>query len=127
MKTCFKNENLDLLLKNLEHSFDVISVSETIKDNQFINLTRSLLGYQKYHSTEKKNCIKSGCGFYIKENKKCKPRGGLNVDHVGNKNDFQSYWIEILLDNNPNIVIGVFYIHPKKTSDNTSRGGSREF
>lgn len=58
MKTCFKNENLDLLLKNLEHSFDVIAVSETIKDNQFINLTRSLLGYQKYHSTEEKKLYK---------------------------------------------------------------------
>ena len=34
-------------------------------------------------------------------------------------NEFQSCRIEILLDSNQNILIGVFYRHPKKTSDNT--------
>ena len=38
---------------------------------------------------------------------------------MDDKNEFQSCWTEILLDNNPNILVGIFYRHPKKTSDNT--------
>ena len=40
--TCFKNENLDLLLNNLEHSFWDL-------DPQRV---KSLMAYQKHHDTE---------------------------------------------------------------------------
>ena len=50
------------------------------------------MGYQKHHGTEG-NSLKSGFGFFIKVNTKQKPKGNLN-------NEFQSCWIENLLDNN---------------------------
>ena len=51
---------------------------------------------------------------------KFKPRNGLRTSYVHDKNEFQPYWIEILLDNNPNILIGVFYRHPKKHISRTT-------
>ena len=113
-------ENLELLLNNLEHSFDIIAVSETWtpKNNHTTHSKRNITGYQKYHGIEGSS-LKSGCGFYIKGNIRFKPRNDLSISYVDDKNEFQSCWIEILLDNDPNILIGVFYRHPKKASDNT--------
>ena len=41
----------------------------------------------------------------------------MSFNLVGLKS--QSCWIEILFHNNTNILIGVFYRHSKKASDNT--------
>ena len=75
-------------------------------------------GYQNYHG-KRESSIKSGCGFYVKEGIKFKPRKDLDIACHDTDNEFQSTWIEILNDNNPNIIIGVYYRHPRKNSDNT--------
>ena len=117
---CVNLENLELLLNNLEHSFDIIAVSGTWipKNDQNTHSTRNITGYQKYYGIEGSS-LKSGCGFYIMGNIKFKPRNDLSRSCVDDKNEFQSCCIEMLLDNNPNILIGVFYRHPRKTSGNT--------
>ena len=61
-------ENLQNLINNLDHSFGVISVSEVwapeSKSEQFNS--EVLEGYQKYYGIKCKP-LKSGCGFYARE------------------------------------------------------------
>ena len=71
-------------------------------------------GYQNYHGN-RGSSIKSGCGFYVKEGIKFKRRKDLDIVYHDTDNEFQSTWIEILNANKPNIVIGVYYGHHKKT------------
>ena len=70
--------------------------------------------YQNYHGN-KGSSIKSGCGFYIREGIEFKPQKDLDISYHDTNNEFQSTWIEILNDNKPNKIIGVYYRHPKKT------------
>ena len=72
-------------------------------------------GYQPYCDT-KGNSLKSGCGFFIKEVLKFIDRNDLNKKIVNEGNEFHSYWIEIINYNNPNVIAGVFYRHPRKNS-----------
>ena len=62
--------------------------------------------------------IKSGCGFYVKEDIKFKPRKDLDIAYHDTDNEFQSTWIEILNGNKRNIIICVYYRHSKKNSNN---------
>ena len=41
----------------------------------------------------------------------------LDMRYFDKKNEFQSCWIEILHEKQPNILIGVYYRHPKKSSN----------
>ena len=111
------SENLEILI-NLEHSLDVLAVSETWapKDKQFSPKLKRIAGYQKFHGTEG-HILKSGCGFYIKKGIRFTPRKDLDISFADDKNEYQSCWIKILLDKQPNILIGTFYRHPKKHSD----------
>ena len=73
-------ENLELLLTNLDHVFDIIGVSETStpennSDNNTIN-NHIIPSYQKFFDT-KGSSIKSGCGLFVKEgltSKKNRPK-----------------------------------------------------
>ena len=66
--------------------------------------------------------MKSGCGFFVKEGLKFKTRKDLDISY----SDEDIWWrqgvpvllIEIINQNRPNIVTGVYYRHPKKTSNN---------
>ena len=118
---CFINansENLEILINNLEHNFDVLAVSETWtpKDKQFSSKFGHITGYQKFHGTEG-HTLKSGCGFYIKKDIRFTPRKDLDISFTNDKNECQSCWIKILLDKQPNILTGTFYRHSKKHSD----------
>ena len=50
--TCFKNENLDLLLNNLEHSFDIslASATLTLKELKVSWPTKSIMVPKKYNN-----------------------------------------------------------------------------
>ena len=73
-------------------------------------------GYQNYIGN-KGTSLKSGCGFYIKNSLKYIERKDLNVNIADGNNEYQSFWIEIFNKNSSNIVVGVFYRHPKPNSD----------
>ena len=109
-------ENLQNLIKNLDHSFSVISVSEAwtpeSKSEQFN--PEILEGYQKYYGI-KGNSLKSSCRFYVREDIKFKSQNDLNLIFCDKYNKFHCCWIEILKEKNPNILLGVYYRHPKKT------------
>ena len=108
-------ENLETPISNLEFSFSVIAVSETWNPKGKSEVKpRKVEGYQNYHGNEESS-VKSGCGFYVKKGIKFKPWKDLDIVYHDTDNEFQSTWIEVLNDNKPNIIIGVYYRHPKKT------------
>ena len=54
----------------------------------------------------------------VKEGLHFKERINLSVKFINDQNEFQSCWTEIINDKKrPNILIGVYYRHPKKNSD----------
>ena len=109
-------ENLQNLIKNLDHSFNVISVSEAwIPESKSEQFNPEILeGYQKYYGI-KGNSLKSGCRFYVREDIKFKSQNDLNLIFCDKYNKFHCCWIEIQKEKNPNILLGVYYRHPKKT------------
>ena len=109
-------ENLQNPINNLDHCFSVISVSEAwtpeSKSKQFNS--EILEGYQKYYGM-KGNSLKSGCRFYVREDIKFKSQNDLNLIFCDEYNKFHCCWIKILNEKNPNILLGVYYRHYKKT------------
>ena len=105
-------QHLELLIANLDHTFDIIGVSETRTPeiNQNTQNIKMILGYQSYCST-KENSLKRGCGFFVEEDLKLIERNDLNRKIANKGNEFQSCWIEIINNNNPNVIARVFYMH----------------
>ena len=62
--------------------------------------------------------MKSGCEFFVKEGLKYKIRKHLDNSYSNADNEFQCCWIEIINQNRSNILTGVYYRHPEKTSNN---------
>ena len=58
--------------------------------------------------------MKSNWVFFFKEGLGFKHRHDLSE----NENEFQSCWIEVINDLGPNTIIGCYYRHPKKSSNN---------
>ena len=110
-------EHLELLVANLDHTFDLIVLSETWTPeiNQNTENIKMIPGYQPYYST-KGNSLKSGCVFFVKEGLKFIERNDLNRKIANEGNEFQLCRIKIINDNNPNVIVGVFYRHPRKNS-----------
>lgn len=52
--------------------------------------------------------------FFVKEGLKIMERNDLNRKIAIEGNKFQSCWIEIVNDNNPNMKAGLFCRHPRK-------------
>ena len=63
--------------------------------------------------------LKGGCGLYIKSDLKVLNRTDLDISFCDDFSEFQGTWIEIINKRTNNILVGVFYRHPRKTSDST--------
>ena len=106
-----------MLLCNVDHNFSVIALSETWTCKQETNKSfPELRNYQPFYATQEKT-TKSGCGFYVKKGLKFKSRRDLDHTDHDDENEFQSCWIEILNEKESNTITGVYYRHPKKTSN----------
>ena len=112
------SDKLELLTNNLNQDFDVFALSETwTSDNNNLYFEVPYLqGYQLFHGVKGKT-LKSGCGFYLKSGTKFKPRKDLDISYFDENNEFQSCWIETLHEKQPHILIGVYYRHPKRSSN----------
>ena len=55
--------------------------------------------------------------MYINEALKPLARRDLNVEIKNNDFEIETYWTEIIIDKQPNKIIGVVYRHPGKTND----------
>ena len=109
-------ENLEILLHNIEHNFDIIVLTETWKSEEKMSCfsPRHLEGYQKYNGITGIT-IKSGCGFYINESLKFIQRKDLDISLHDENNEFQFKWIEVINTHKGkhNTLIGACYRHPK--------------
>ena len=105
-------ENLEILLQNVDFSFDVIALSETwhthSNKDKFKDL--SLPGYHFYKG-KTGNRKSGGCGFFVSANIKFNVREDLNKDFIDNNCEFETFWIEI-----EKTVVGVIYNHPRRNS-----------
>ena len=110
-------EKLENMIANLGHKFSVIALSETWSPESTKHTFQAgqLDHYQPYFGINGKT-LKSGCGFYIHSKINFIPRTDLDRNYCDENNEFQCKWIEIINPKKTNIVIGVYYRHPKKTS-----------
>ena len=108
--------NLQNLITNLGHKFSVIEVSETWTPNndKSGNKPQTLEGYQNYHGVKGKS-LQNGCGFYVKEGINFKPRKDLEITYSDEDNEFQCSWIELLNEKRLNILVEIYYRHPKRS------------
>ena len=113
-------ENLQILINNLDFKFDIIAVSETWTPEGKKDTWKpdTLEEYQNYCGIKGKT-LKSGCGFYIQNEIKYKIRNDLNISFGNEENEFQCFWVEIINEKNPNIIVGVHYRYSKKNSNNS--------
>ena len=111
-------EDLEMLINNLEYNFSVIALSETWTSKQETNKPfPELRNYQPFYATQG-TTTKSGSEFYVKKGLKFKSRKDLDLTHHDDENEFQSCWIEILKEKLVNTIIGIYYRHSKKNSNN---------
>ena len=112
-------DNLQNLINNLDHQFSVEGLSEiwTPQNKNSLFKPQKLDGSQTYYGRQG-NSLKSGCGFYVKDEINYKPRKDLDMAYNDKYNEFQCCWIDIINQNNPNILVGTYYRYPKKNSNN---------
>ena len=117
----YNGDNLQTLLAKHEFKFDVIALTETwnpeYKKHSF--QPPILPGYKPFKGTNGSS-LKGGCGMYINEDLKPLSRPDLNMKIKDDDCEIESYWTEILIENQPNRLIGVFYRHPTKNNDKKS-------
>ena len=111
-------ERLHTQLSHLDHSFDIIALSEVWNPLYKAENFRAdkLDGYKKYIGMPGYS-LKSGCGLYIKNTLRTIERHDLDISYHDDNNEFQGKWIEIINDKTVNIILGVIYRHPRKKSD----------
>ena len=110
-------DKLEYLIKEVDHQFDVIAVTETWNDenNKHQFQPGILDNYYPYEGITGSSS-KGGCGFYINKSITYIPRDDLDIRYKDNKNEFEGKWIEIVNEKmNKNIIIGVNYRHPRNS------------
>ena len=111
--------DLENLLTDLNHDFDIISLTETHNpENKKHLFTAPILdGYEKFIDTTG-TTSKSGARLYVHEHLKPIPRPDLNFKHFEqDKEEFETLWIEVTSENNPNVIIASIYRHPTPTNE----------
>ena len=101
-------ENLHNLLASLEFKFDIIALSETWNPDYKKTTFRApiLPGYDSYKGTTGSS-LKGGCGMYINSDLKPLARPDLNIKIKDDNVELETYWSEIIIDKQPNKLIGV--------------------
>ena len=101
------DELLSLFLR-LNHSFDVIGISET-RLNSTLSGNISLPGYSFIHTPSASNA--GGVGLYISNRCTFKPRTDLS-DILYSQSYLESVFVELILRGQKNIIVGCIYKHP---------------
>ena len=103
------------LITDVEFKFDVVAVTETWnpEDKKHKFIPPIFEGYSPYIGLTGSS-LKGGCGIYINSDLSYNPRNDLNFKIKSDESEFEALWVEIILDKQPNRLIGVVYRHPKK-------------
>ena len=116
----FNGDNLETLLASLEFKFDIVAVTETwnpgYKEETF--QPPILTGYNHYKGTTGSS-LKGGCGLYVSTDLQPRARPDLNIKIKTDDVEIETYWTEIIIDKQPNRLVGVVYRHPRN-NDNKS-------
>ena len=114
----FNGDNLQNLLASLEHKFDIVALSETwnLEYKKHTFCPPVIEGCSSYKGTTGSS-LKGGCGLYISDELKPLARPDLNVKIKDGNCEFETYWTEIIIDKQPNRLIGVLYRHPSRKND----------
>ena len=109
---------MDLLLHELDHTFDIIALTETWNsENEKNNFTPGILeNYEPYLGLTGSS-LKGGCGIYIKKYISYRLREDLNIKCKDTRNEFECLWIEVINKKTDNIIIGLNYRHPRYTDN----------
>ena len=100
-------EDLKILLKSLDHEFDIIAISETkLQKNVFQTRSINLPNYQYEHTPTEAN--KGGTLIYVSDKLNYKPRKDLEIYESKN---LESTFIEIINPKGKNTIIGCIYKH----------------
>ena len=114
----YNGDNLVNLLSNLQFKFDIIALTETwnpdYNDHRFH--PPIITGYKPYTGTTG-STLKGGCGLYISDDYKPLARTDLNIRINDDDVELETYWTEIIINKQPNRLIGVVYRHPSKRND----------
>ena len=117
----YNGDNLETLLSSLEFKFDIVAVTETwnpeYKEETF--QPPILPGYNPYKGTAGSS-LKGGCGLYISTDLKPRARPDLNVKIKTDDMEIETYWTEIIIEKQPNRLVGVVYRHPSKSNNDKS-------
>ena len=104
-----KNE-LETTLKMLKFKFDIIGITETkIKKNIDPIYDSSLEGYTPYQTPTEGD--KGGVMLYISKKHNCRRRNDIESIFYKTK-ELESVFIELIMKNKKNIIIGCIYRHP---------------
>ena len=109
-------DNLENLLNDLNHGFDVISLTETWNPEN----KHHLFSADKYHPFKGTTGTtgRSGAGLYIHKNLNPIPRPDLDFKYFEKENEeFESTWVEINNEHSPNIIIAAVYRHPTEKGE----------
>ena len=102
-------DDLRDLLARLPFDFDVIGITEhKIKQDKTPSNNISLQGYSKF-VFEPTGTACGGAGFYIHEKHDFLERNDLNLN---SPSDFEAMFVEIVLPDRKNLIIGCIYRHP---------------
>ena len=114
-------DNLNDLIIDLKFKFDVIAVTETWNpEDKKHKFTPPIFdGYSPYIGTTG-STLKGGCGFYVNSDLKYQPRKDLKIKIKETTCEVETFWIEIIIEKQPNILICVTYRHPKKDDKQTT-------
>ena len=114
-----KIDNIHIAISSLGHAFDIIALSEIwVQKNDKVKEIGNLEGYQNFLYTPG-NSLKGGCGFFVKNGFKVLERKDLDISFTDDTNEYATKWIEIVNEKDKNIIVGVCYRHPRKTSNDS--------
>lgn len=115
IKSYQKNiSNLCDLVDVLEYKFDIIGLSEAWHSGKKFESV-SISGYHPYEFICRKS-QNSGCSFYINSNLKYRLRDVLSTTWNVRNEEFEQLFVEIFNERSKNVLVGVIYRHPNKTS-----------
>lgn len=103
-------DDLDFLLKELNHNFKIIGITETRITNSAPSIHNFEMPGYSFINTETESTA-GGTALYIADSVKYKPRQDLSSSFYVPM-QIESTFVEVMPNNQPNYIVGCIYKHP---------------